>query len=67
LDSIILTEEMKAALALLADERERFIWITGRAGTGKSTLLQYLKTELRPGNAVYLAPAAVATFLDYMA
>jgi ATP-dependent exoDNAse (exonuclease V) alpha subunit len=60
LDSIILTEEMQAAIALLEDEKERFIWISGRAGTGKSTFLQYLKTEIRPHNAVFLAPTAVA-------
>jgi ATP-dependent exoDNAse (exonuclease V) alpha subunit len=60
LDSIILTQEMKTAIALLEDEKERFIWISGRAGTGKSTFLQYLKTEIRPRNAVFLAPTAVA-------
>jgi ATP-dependent exoDNAse (exonuclease V) alpha subunit len=59
-DSIILTEEMKAAIALLENEKERIVWISGRAGTGKSTFLQYLKTEIRPRNAVYLAPTAVA-------
>jgi len=59
-DAIILTEEMRAAIALLEDEKERFVWISGRAGTGKSTFLQYLKDELRPRNAVYLAPTAVA-------
>ena len=57
---MILTEEMKTAIALLGDDKERFIWISGRAGTGKSTFLQYLKTELRPRNAVYLAPTGVA-------
>jgi len=60
LDAIILTEEMKTAIALLEDEKERFVWISGRAGTGKSTFLQYLKTEIRPRNPVYLAPTAVA-------
>ncbi|HET7838808.1 MAG TPA: DEAD/DEAH box helicase [Rectinemataceae bacterium] len=57
---MILTEEMQAASALLKDEGERLIWISGRAGTGKSTYLQYLKTVLRPRNAVYLAPTGVA-------
>ena len=57
---MILTEEMKTAIALLEDEKERFIWISGRAGTGKSTFLQYLKTQIRPPNAVYLAPTGVA-------
>ena len=60
MDAIILTEEMKAAIALLEDQNERFIWISGRAGTGKSTFLQYLKTEIQPQNAVYLAPTGVA-------
>jgi ATP-dependent DNA helicase PIF1 len=60
LDSIILTEEMKAAIALLTDEKERFLWISGRAGTGKSTFLHYLKTEINLPNAVFLAPTAVA-------
>jgi len=55
-----LTEEMKSAIALLEDEKERFIWISGRAGTGKSTFLHYLKTQIRPRGAVYLAPTAVA-------
>jgi len=59
-DAIILTDEMKAAIALLEDEKERLIWISGRAGTGKSTFLQYLKGEIRPRDTVYLAPTAVA-------
>ncbi len=57
---MILTEEMKAAIALLGDEKEGFLWISGRAGTGKSTFLHYLKNEIRPQNAVYLAPTGVA-------
>ena len=60
MDTITLTEEMKTAIALLKDEKERFIWISGRAGTGKSTFLQYLKTEIKPRNTVYLAPTGVA-------
>lgn len=60
MDKMILTEEMKSALALLEEEKEGFIWISGRAGTGKSTFLQYLKTEIRPRNAVYLAPTSVS-------
>lgn len=60
MDAIILTEEMKAVIVLLEGEKERFIWISGRAGTGKSTFLQHLKNEIRPRNAVYLAPTGVA-------
>jgi len=57
---MILTDEMNAAISLIADESARLIWVSGRAGTGKSTFLHYLKTELRPRNAVYLAPTGVA-------
>ena len=57
---MILTEEMKAVIALLEDAKERIIWISGRAGTGKSTFLQYLKTEIQPHNTVFLAPTGVA-------
>lgn len=57
---MILTEEMKTALSILEDGQETLVWITGRAGTGKSTFLNYLKTEVRPRNAVYLAPTGVA-------
>lgn len=51
---------MKTALALLEDESNRIIWISGRAGTGKSTFLQYLKEKIKSRNIVYLAPTAVA-------
>ena len=57
---MILTEEMKTALALIEEGQERFIWISGRAGTGKSTFLNHLKTSVQPRNAVYLAPTGVA-------
>lgn len=60
MDDIILTEEIKAASALLEDESQRFIWISDRAGTGKSTFLQYLKENIKPRNTVYLAPTTVA-------
>jgi ATP-dependent exoDNAse (exonuclease V) alpha subunit len=59
-EEIVLTDEMKAAIALLEDGEERLVWISGRAGTGKSTFLHYLKTEIKPKNAVYLAPTGVA-------
>jgi len=57
---MILTDEMNEAISLIADASERLIWVSGRAGTGKSTFLSYLKTELKPRNAVYLAPTGVA-------
>lgn len=60
MDTMILTDEMKTAVSVIADAGERLVWVSGRAGTGKSTFLNYVKTELRPANAVYLAPTGVA-------
>jgi len=60
LDKMILTDEMRQALALITDPAEPMVWISGRAGTGKSTFLHYLKAEVRPEKAVYLAPTGVA-------
>lgn len=51
---------MKTAISLLEDDSHRLIWISGRAGTGKSTFLQFLKEEIKPRNTVYLAPTAIA-------
>ena len=60
MDTLVLTDEMKTAIALLEDGKERLIWISGRAGTGKSTFLHHLKTQIRPIDTVYLAPTGVA-------
>ncbi|HQO66214.1 MAG TPA: AAA family ATPase, partial [Spirochaetales bacterium] len=57
---MILTDEMNVALSYIADASERLLWVSGRAGTGKSTFLNYVKTELRLANAVYLAPTGVS-------
>jgi len=59
--TIILTDEFKEALHRL--ERKDFIqpllFITGRAGTGKSTLLHYFATTTAQ-NVVVLAPTGLA-------
>lgn len=60
MDRMILTDEMNVALSYIADASERLLWVSGRAGTGKSTFLNYVKTELRLANAVYLAPTGVS-------
>lgn len=58
---LILTDEFKEALRLM--EHQDFIcpllFITGRAGTGKSTLLHYFATHT-PQNVVVLAPTGLA-------
>jgi len=60
-EHIILTDEFKDALALLnADFAIRpIIFITGRAGTGKTTLLRYF-VEHTLQEAVVLAPTGIA-------
>lgn len=60
-ENIILTDEFKDALALLeADFAIRpVIFITGRAGTGKTTLLRYFANRTAQ-DTVVLAPTGIA-------
>ncbi|MBI2172524.1 MAG: AAA family ATPase [Chloroflexi bacterium] len=55
---IELTQEFRHTLGLLEDTR-RHVFVTGRAGTGKSTLLQEFRRRTRKNVAV-LAPTGVA-------
>jgi ATP-dependent DNA helicase PIF1 len=55
---IELNPEFKKALNLMEDTRKN-IFITGKAGTGKSTLLEYFRNTTRK-NIVVLAPTGVA-------
>ncbi|NJL70957.1 MAG: AAA family ATPase [Candidatus Competibacteraceae bacterium] len=54
---------MKEALKAIIEDENAFIWIGGKAGTGKSTFLQHIKTNIRPENTVYLAPTGIAALL----
>ena len=56
--AIDLNPEFQRALELM-EETDRNIFITGRAGTGKSTLLNYFYNKTKK-NAVLLAPTGVA-------
>lgn len=55
---IELNPEFRRALELM-EETDRHVFVTGRAGTGKSTLLQYFRFSTRK-KAVVLAPTGVA-------
>ncbi|MGB3476992.1 MAG: AAA family ATPase [Mycobacterium sp.] len=56
-DTVVLTEEFRAALGLLAAGRNLFL--TGKAGTGKSTLIRhFMATTDR--NVVVVAPTGIA-------
>src|SRR5512143_831790 len=52
------TEEFKRALALM-EAAEEHVFITGRAGTGKSTLLRHFISNTKR-RAVVLAPTGLA-------
>lgn len=54
---IILTEEFRHALTLLADGRHMFL--TGKAGTGKSTLIRHFMANT-DRNVVVVAPTGIA-------
>lgn len=56
--SFKLTGEFKKALDLIKQGKN--IFITGKAGTGKSTFLRYLQDEVLGDEFVYLAPTGVA-------
>lgn len=57
-DKIEITEEFDAALKLMEDSRYH-VFVTGKAGTGKSTLLQYFCDHTKKKIAV-LAPTGVS-------
>ena len=56
--NIELNNDFKEALCLMEDTNEN-IFLTGRAGTGKSTLLQYFRDKTKK-NTIVLAPTGVA-------
>jgi ATP-dependent exoDNAse (exonuclease V) alpha subunit len=58
LNSIEINEDFKSALDLI-ERQNKSVYVTGKAGTGKSTLLKYLKATT-PKNVVVLAPTGLA-------
>jgi len=56
--SLEITPDFKKALDLL-EKTDKSVFITGRAGTGKSTLLDYFREQTKK-NMVVLAPTGVA-------
>lgn len=57
MSAIVLTEEFRQALALLAGGRH--VFLTGKAGTGKSTLIRRFMAET-DRNVVVVAPTGIA-------
>ncbi len=58
MQDIEINDEFRAALELM-EAPGRHVFVTGKAGTGKSTLLQYFRSTTRK-NVVVLAPTGVA-------
>jgi len=58
LSGIEINDDFKAALELI-EERNENVYVTGKAGTGKSTFLKYLRATTRK-NVVVLAPTGLA-------
>lgn len=60
-EDISLTGEYTKALEMMQNDMYRCVFVTGKAGTGKSTLLKhYIKNYAPKGNTVVLAPTGVA-------
>ncbi|MDR2020680.1 MAG: AAA family ATPase [Treponema sp.] len=57
-DGFVLTDEFKDAYGLM-ENTKKCLFISGRAGTGKSTLVTYFRINSKK-NVVYLAPTGVA-------
>jgi ATP-dependent exoDNAse (exonuclease V) alpha subunit len=53
-----ISHEMRSAITAVSNKKS--VFITGRAGTGKSTLLTYLIQEVLKDNYVVVAPTGVA-------
>lgn len=59
LPPIQITQEFKEALELLNNPENNFIFITGKAGTGKTTLLKHFE-KITPRRTVLTAPTGIA-------
>ncbi len=58
-DGITPTDEYRTALSFLTEEQEGHLFVTGRAGTGKSTLLRGLQSTI-DAEIVVVAPTGLA-------
>ncbi len=61
--SIELTDEMLVAKNEILNTETKLIWIFGKAGTGKSTFLDYMRNVEKLNNTVYLAPTGIAALI----
>lgn len=57
---MILTEKQEAAIALCLDRSRRIVGVTGAAGTGKTSILKYVREALDADNTALCAPTGRA-------
>src|SRR5258708_22694424 len=60
LNSFVITDEFKKILDTL-ENTDQNVFITGKAGTGKSTLIQYFRSHTKK-SVVIVAPTGIAAF-----
>jgi GTPase SAR1 family protein len=58
-EDIIITPEYKECFKAIED-KEPFLFISGKAGVGKSVLIKYIKDNIKDKNVAVLAPTGVA-------
>lgn len=58
-DDIEITSEYREVIKAI-ESHDPFIFVSGKAGTGKTTLIGYLRDSV-PGNVVVVAPTGVTT------
>lgn len=56
--ALVMTEEFTSALALLSEHKN--VFLTGKAGTGKSTLIRYFLDHSANENTLVVAPTGIA-------
>jgi GTPase SAR1 family protein len=58
-DEVIITPEYKECFQAI-ENKEPFVFVSGKAGVGKSVLIKYLKNNLKNKNVAVIAPTGVA-------
>lgn len=58
-DEVIITPEYKECFRAI-ENKEPFVFVSGKAGVGKSVLIKYLKNNVKNKNVAVIAPTGVA-------
>lgn len=58
-ENFLITDEFKDLFEIIENNKKQFLFVTGKAGTGKSTFLEYFRQNTST-NHIILAPTGVA-------